>query len=75
MNGKIVAIPPVLNKKIREMNLYGIYEILRAENPRVFTLLSAVVERDVIHENFWDHSIQILYRVIMFRVCTQNCER
>jgi hypothetical protein len=36
------------------MNLYGIHEILEAENPRVFdwvylTLLSTVVERDVMH--------------------------
>jgi hypothetical protein len=40
------------------MNKYGILEILGAENPRVgfdwvyLTLLSAVVERDVVHENF-----------------------
>jgi hypothetical protein len=70
-----IEIPPVFNEKIREMNQYGILEILGAENPRVFTLLSAVVERDVMHENFWDHGIQILYIVIMFRVCTQNCEK
>jgi hypothetical protein len=48
---KIVIIPPVLNKKkIREINLYRIREILGTENPRVFvwvylTLLAAVVER------------------------------
>ncbi len=35
--GKIEAIPRALYKKIREINLYGIHEILEAENPRVFS--------------------------------------
>ena len=42
-------IPPDLNEKIREMNLYRIREILGAGNPRVFewvvlTLLSAFLK-------------------------------
>ncbi len=30
-----IAVPRALYEKIREINLYGIHEILEAENPRV----------------------------------------
>ncbi len=61
--GKIVRNSISSKREIREMNLYGIHEILEAENPRVFdfTRLSAVVERDVFASKFLIHTSISMY--------------